>query len=294
MGIKFSQKSIEKSTDNFLLEGPELVDAEQEKKEENNLCFTFSSNNREYYLKNKNGQTIFSVKCYDDLPDELTDEERSRFIKEKEIINGKGRDVYILESDKTLKHNKEKKNKTEQNKEYHVSKPRDFQKNVFERFVSNISNRQVMSDILSKYSNLEDNKITELTQKIFNAYKIEDLDTIKTIFDQFSKNTFKKIKNDIYEQNKTSPEEINIPKVVELLKNKKVLFYTGAGMSISGGVPGMEDLHNNLEIDMSKKIDGFLKNSINNPKKVIKDWQEFIDSCFDTQDTDAHKSLAYL
>lgn len=67
---------------NLLLEGPELVSPEEERKQEGEMSFSFSSDTRRYYLGHKDGKPFFMVEYFDSLPDELSEEEKERFTKE--------------------------------------------------------------------------------------------------------------------------------------------------------------------------------------------------------------------
>lgn len=89
------------------------------------------------------------------------------------------------------------------------------------------------------------------------------------------------------------PRELNLAELVEFLKNNRVVFYTGAGISISGNVHGMKDLENSLGIQRPGKADDFLRNCINNPEAILGAWNKFVES-LDSPPTEAHKSLAQL
>ena len=90
------------------------------------------------------------------------------------------------------------------------------------------------------------------------------------------------------------PQEIEISQLTEFLKDKRVLFYTGAGISMAGGVPSFNQLQEKLGIEMSQKIDGFLKKAITNPEELIEIWEDFIKATFENPPTPAHCSLAKL
>jgi len=89
------------------------------------------------------------------------------------------------------------------------------------------------------------------------------------------------------------PKELNLAELVEFLKNNRVIFYTGAGISVSGNVHGMKDLENSLGIRRPGEADDFLRNCINNPEAILEAWNKFVES-LDSPPTEAHKSLAQL
>jgi NAD-dependent SIR2 family protein deacetylase len=90
------------------------------------------------------------------------------------------------------------------------------------------------------------------------------------------------------------PKEVEISQLAEFLKDKRVLFYTGAGISMASGVPSFNQLQEKLGIEMSQKIDGFLKKAITNPEELMKIWEDFIKATFENPPTPAHCSLAKL
>ena len=101
-------------------------------------------------------------------------------------------------------------------------------------------------------------------------------------------------KRNFAEQPLPSPQEMGTPQLAELLKSKKVLFYTGAGISMGGGVHGMDDLLNNFQIDLTQKTDGFLRRSVADPEAIKRSLQNFIDAMHKSPATSAHESLARL
>jgi NAD-dependent SIR2 family protein deacetylase len=208
---------------NPLFEAPELISPEQGEVENRDQLSSFQSENRTYYLGAKDGKVFFGVDYYDALPDELTEEERTKFIKEKRKINGKERDVYVF------------------------------------RFGE-------VPELL------EQTQITDISEE---EYLVAP-------------------KRDFTEQSPPTPQEINTSQLIELLKSKKVLFYTGAGISMGGSVRGMDDLLNNFQIDLAQETDGFLRRSVSDPAAIKKDLQNFIDAMHKSPATPAHESLARL
>jgi len=208
---------------NFFLEGPELISPEQEGVENRDHLSSFRAENRTYYLGVRNGKVFFGIDYYDTLPDELTEEEKAKFIKEKRKINGEERDVYIF------------------------------------RFGE--------------------------APELFEQTQVSDISEEEYLVAP---------KRNFAELPLPSPQEMDTPQLAELLKSKRVLFYTGAGISMGGGVHGMDDLLKNFQIDLAQKADGFLKTSVSDPEAIKKDLQNFIDAMHKSPATPAHKSLARL
>lgn len=246
---QFNQPKLSETKEesrNFLLEGPELVLPETERKQEEEMSFSFSSNTRRYYLGHKNGKTFFTVEYFDSLPDELSKEEKQKFVKETRKQGEVEKTVYTLKYGEVPEPKKENgRPGSSQSKKYCVAQPRDFERGVIDNFVAYDKKKQVTSEILAKHSELK-------------------------------------------------PEEIEIVQLVEILKNKKVLFYTGAGISIASGVHSMNQLHETLGIEMSERVDGFLKKAVTNPQEIVESWEEFTKAAFEKPATPAHHSLGGL
>ncbi|HOX97084.1 MAG TPA: hypothetical protein PL066_01860 [bacterium] len=90
------------------------------------------------------------------------------------------------------------------------------------------------------------------------------------------------------------PQTIETEQLVEILKNKKILFYTGAGISMASGIKGMDQLVETLGIKMSEKIDELLKKALINPQEILNSWLEFTKTGFEKPATLAHQSLGRL
>ncbi len=280
---------------NLLLEGPELVSPEEERKQESEVSFSFSSDTRRYYFSYKNGKSFFMIEYFDSLPDELSEEEKEKFIKEKRKQGEIEKTVYVLKySEIPESTEKMEKLNSSQSKKYCIAQPRDFERGMIDRFIVDDSNKQIMSEILVKYSTLKPEKISQIVEQIFEAHHKQDREAIYTISNRFPKEIAEKLKAEIRERMLPKPQEIEIAQLVEILKNKKVLFYTGAGISMANRVYNMEQLQKTLGIEMSKKVDGLLKRALANPQNVINSWEEFIKAAFEKPATPAHQSLSKL
>jgi NAD-dependent deacetylase len=94
------------------------------------------------------------------------------------------------------------------------------------------------------------------------------------------------------------PQKKELQEVVEILKGKRVLFYSGAGISTAAGLPQMEEIYQFQEkilgINFSKLIDDFLKRVLKNPEKIIEIWKEFQEKFSKSSPTPAHWALKDL
>ena len=285
-----------KETDkNFLLQKPEKVSLEEEKKREGELRFSFGSDTRRYYLGHKDSTPFFMVEYFDVLPDELSEEEKAKFSKEKRIIKGEEKDVYVLKYGPAPKQKEEyQEPDPNQNKRYRIAQARDFERDMINRFVTNDDNKQVMKEILTKYSDLNQEEIDKIVEQLFIAQRQEDRETIRALSNRFPKKIAEKVRNEIRERMLPKPNELNIEQLIEILKNKRVLFYTGAGISVASGVHSMDQLYETLGIDMSKRVDDLLRRAVSDPQGVIEPWEEFTKAAFEKPATPAHQSLAVL
>jgi NAD-dependent SIR2 family protein deacetylase len=287
------EKSSE--TKNLLLEGPELVSPEEEKKQKGEISFSFSSDTRRYYIGHKEGKPFLMIEYFDSLPDELSETEKEKFTKEIRKEGETEKTVYVLKYGE-VPQRREKMEESEPNnkKKYRIAQSRDFEREIFNNFVTNDANKQVLNEILAKYSKLSPEEISQIVEQIFEAYRKKDREAIHALLNRLPKEVTEMVRNEIREKMLPKPKEIKIDQLVKVLKNKRILFYTGAGISIASGVPNMEQLQKNLGIDMSQKIDELLKRAVVNPQSVIDSWEEFTKAAFEKPATAAHQSLSRL
>ena len=82
-------------------------------------------------------------------------------------------------------------------------------------------------------------------------------------------------------------------RLVEYLKNHKVVFYTGAGLS-KGNVPDMNELLGLLGIDQEEVVDSFLRKALDDPEKNIDAFLKFRKAAATAPATKAHVSLSKI
>ncbi|HOQ15706.1 MAG TPA: Sir2 family NAD-dependent protein deacetylase [Candidatus Paceibacterota bacterium] len=291
--IFYPEKKEEKK--NLLLEGPELISPEGERKQKDEMSFSFSSDARRYSLGHKNGKPFFVVEYFGSLPDELSETEKAKFTKEIRKQGDAEQVVYVLKHGEVPEQiEKMKESNLSQDKKYRVAPSRDFKKDIMNKFFANETNKQVMNEILARHSKLNSKEIAKIVDQAFDAFRKNDSEVIRILSNHFPKEIAEKVASEIYAKNLPKPQEIEVDKLAEILKNKKVLFYTGAGISMASGVPNMDQLQESLGIAMSEKTDDFLKKSIIDPQQIIDLWKEFMKASFEKPATPAHQALSSL
>lgn len=284
-----------KEAKNLLLEGPELVSPEEERKQEGEMSFSFSSDTRRYYFGRKDGKLFFMIEYFDSLPDELSEEEKEKFTKEIKKQGEVEKVVYVLKYGEVLAPKEEmEKPDPSQSKKYRISQSRDFERSMIDDFVVDDANKQVMSEILTKHLRLNPEEISQIVEQVFEDSRRQDREAVRTLSSRFPKKVGEMVRNEIRERILPKPQEIEMAQLVENLKSKKVLFYTGAGISIASGVHGMDQLKEILGIEMSERVDRLLKKATANPQNVIDSWEEFTNATFEKPATPAHQSLGTL
>ena len=295
---QFNQPNSPKSREgskNLLLEGPELVSPKEERKQEGKMSFSFSSNARRYYLGHKDGKPFFMVEYFDSLPDDLSEEEKEKFTKEIKKQGEVEKTVYVLKHGEVPEPKEEiEEPNPSQSKKYRVAQSRDFEREMIDSFIADDANKQVVSEILSKYSELKPEEISQIVEQAFEASYKQDREAVRALSSRFSKEVAEKIRAEIRERMLPKPQEMEMTQLVKILKDKKVLFYTGAGISIASGVHSIDQLQETLGIEMSEKVDGLLKKAVANPQGVIDSWEEFTKAAFKKPATSAHQSLSRL
>ncbi len=92
----------------------------------------------------------------------------------------------------------------------------------------------------------------------------------------------------------SSPQFIEEDKIISIISNKQILFYTGAGLSIASEVPSMTQLYDLLGLKEGVEFAFSLQQALKEPKKISKRISAFHDACFFSLPTEAHKALAKL
>jgi NAD-dependent SIR2 family protein deacetylase len=91
-----------------------------------------------------------------------------------------------------------------------------------------------------------------------------------------------------------NPKTISVQDLKELIKTKRVIFYTGAGISAAAGVWTMQPLMDALGIDPLDNCDTFMHDILVDPKKKQLIFADFCKQAFTAQPTPAHNALASI
>lgn len=83
-------------------------------------------------------------------------------------------------------------------------------------------------------------------------------------------------------------------KLVRLLRDKKVVFYTGAGISQAAGVPTMVELDSLLGFEKENNFANWVRKTVHNPRAISQRINGFHHSCFTSKPTKAHLALSEL
>lgn len=282
-------------SNNPLLRGAKLASPNEEREQEGEMSFSFSSDTRRYYLGHKDGKSFFMIEYFDSLPNSLSEEEKRKFTQETKERDGVQKTVYLLKYGK-IPESKEEMQDLDPNKSktYRVAQSRDFEKGMMDRFVINDANKDVMIKILAENSELNPGEIPEIVEQLFEAMRKQDKAAILPLLGRFSREVGEKVRNGVREKILPKPQKMEVGYLAEVLKRKKVLFYTGAGISMASGVHNMDQLKKMLGIKTSEKLDNLLKKAVTNPQSVIDSWEEFTRAAFESPATPAHQSLGRL
>lgn len=92
----------------------------------------------------------------------------------------------------------------------------------------------------------------------------------------------------------TKPKKITIHEVSEVLKSNRVIFYTGAGISLGAGVHAMAGLERSLGICNERPVDNLTHAVSLKGEKALMPWKSFCTAAFKTEPTVAHKALSEI
>jgi NAD-dependent SIR2 family protein deacetylase len=139
------------------------------------------------------------------------------------------------------------------------------------------------------YQNSQASFILQIFRIPIRSYNFQYVENIKRIFQQFKN---KELKSYYFETplklNSQLPKKINFEELCDLLKNKKFVFYTGAGISASGKVATMKTLEKSLKFYPLKS---FIKSLFLKPKTITDAFENFCKSAIHNPPTLAHFAL---
>src|SRR3989344_6591344 len=161
---------------------------------------------------------------------------------------------------------------------------------MFEKYV--LERRQELEQILK--ANLADEKtaqtVLQQVVRLIESGKTVPTDILATIPSDVLEN----IKTQIREKIMPKPEKIDAKKLAEIIRGKRIIFYTGAGISIPAGIPGMNELTSGLGIDTDKEVDEFTHRAATNPETIMSRWEDFVNQMANAEPTKAHKALTEI
>ncbi len=131
------------------------------------------------------------------------------------------------------------------------------------------------------------------------AYEVDSSGREKTRFLSFSEKTEKDPefsyligKRRVIEEGR--PEPMERADLEAILRTKKVLFYTGAGLSSAAGIPMMEELSRLLGVDDTENPVSSLRPAMEDPRGFSEKIKGFYESCLSGLPTPAHLALRDL
>jgi len=90
------------------------------------------------------------------------------------------------------------------------------------------------------------------------------------------------------------PQPISVKDLAQMMRSKRVVFFTGAGISASAGIHTMTALYDDLGLNSSVEIDDFVRNAMHHPEVLVQKVLAFYRSTKMSPPTPAHLSLAHL
>lgn len=87
---------------------------------------------------------------------------------------------------------------------------------------------------------------------------------------------------------------LSIQECARLIADKKVVFFTGAGISAAAGIHTLATLNDQLGIQSHAAVDLFVLAALHNPEQLVNQALDFYRACRDHSPTPAHYSLARL
>lgn len=86
----------------------------------------------------------------------------------------------------------------------------------------------------------------------------------------------------------------SVKKLAELLRGRKFVFYTGAGVSLAAGVPDMGGLKRGLGVHEEQSAEELARQALGRPEELLAKWQEIIAKATAGEPSRGHRALAKL
>ena len=91
-----------------------------------------------------------------------------------------------------------------------------------------------------------------------------------------------------------SPERMSQDELTAVVRDKKVLFYSGAGLSLASNVPAMNELNELLGLEVSERFLFSLEGALDNPREFASKIRKFHEASLFSTPTKAHFALKDL
>ncbi len=157
----------------------------------------------------------------------------------------------------------------------------------------------ILPDIYNEFISRIQNKFiqNEETKQLFFSYKIknekEEINA-HTVLKRNRANESSYTLTDRRIIEKATPQQISTEELIEIIKSKNILFYTGAGLS-APKVPTMNELNKRLGFEETgERAFFFLENVLNNPREWASKILSFHKACVFSAPTKAHLALKEL
>lgn len=93
---------------------------------------------------------------------------------------------------------------------------------------------------------------------------------------------------------KTNPQSLTLQECAFIIRQKKILFLTGAGMSFASGIPTFPVLFKDLGFVFTEMVDDMVKVALKDPQRIISIVSRFHQSFCEASPTPAHFALTKL
>ena len=97
-----------------------------------------------------------------------------------------------------------------------------------------------------------------------------------------------------FKKDSANPQVLSVEECAQLIKTKRILFITGAGISMAAQIPTKQKYYESLGVEKRATVDQFAKDLLNNPEKLVKIVQNFHTSVCDAKPTAAHNAIRDL
>ncbi len=98
----------------------------------------------------------------------------------------------------------------------------------------------------------------------------------------------------VEKQSTGTPQCITVEALAQDIASKRVLFFTGAGISAAAGIHTISSLHSDLGLDPNLEVDDFVYNAMHNPELLVQKILAFYRATKLSQPTPAHRAVAGL